>query len=218
MTDPTLDRYAASRRTQAGAESYATKYDRELHKRVSSYFERRAVLRALARTGVTGGLVLDVPCGAGRLTPLLETAARRLVSVDYSPAMVAIHRRRFGERHPEALVGDSFRLPFRDRAFDVVFSARLSHHIGDEALRLEHLREVMRVSAAWTIVTVFDSRSLKNLLRDVRRAFNRKKPPKNTLSREQVASTAAAAGFSVVDALSLSRLASGHVFYVLQRA
>lgn len=216
--DPTLDRYAASRRTPEGAESYSTKYERQLHKRVSSYFERRAVERALARTGVRDGLVLDVPCGAGRLTPVLATAARRLVSVDYSPTMIDILRRRFGERHPEALVGDSFRLPFRDRAFDLVYSARLSHHIGDEALRLDHLREVMRVSSAWTIVTVFDSRSLKNLLRDVRRVFNGKKQAKNTLSREQVADAAAAASFSVVDAIPLSRLASGHVFYVLQRA
>src|SRR5690606_39048936 len=36
--DPTLDQYAESRRSLRGAESYATKYDRELHKRVSSYF------------------------------------------------------------------------------------------------------------------------------------------------------------------------------------
>lgn len=217
-TDPTLDRYAASRRTREGAESYSTKYDRELHKRVSSYFERRAVERALARTGVRQGTILDVPCGAGRLTPLLARVARRLVSVDYSPAMIDVFKRRFGDQHPQALVGDSFRLPFRDGAFDVVYSARLSHHIGDEALRLAHLREVMRVSRAWTIVTVFDSRSLKNLLRDVRRVFNKKKQAKNTLSREQVADVAAASGFSVVDAIPLSRLASGHVFYVLQRA
>ncbi|MCW8139395.1 MAG: methyltransferase domain-containing protein [Planctomycetota bacterium] len=215
--DPILDRYAESRRTEEGAESYSTKYDRELHKRISSYFERRAVERALARTGVREGLVLDLPCGAGRLTPVLEPVARRIVSADYSGTMVRVLKRRHGERHPDALVADSFRLPFRDRTFDLVYSARLSHHIGDEALRVAYLREVLRVSRAWTIVTIFDSRSLKNLLRDVRRVFSKKRP-KNTLSREQVAEIAAGDGFSIIDAIPLSRIASGHVFYVLQRA
>lgn len=215
--DETLDRYAASRRTEEGAESYATKYDLELHKRISSYFERRAVERALERAGVKDGLILDVPCGAGRLTEVLAPFARRIVSADYSPTMVKVHKRRHGDRHPDALVADSFRLPFRDRTFDVVYSARLSHHIGDEALRLAYLREVLRVAKGWTIVTIFDSRSLKNVLRNIRRVFNKKRP-KNTLSREQVVDVASAAGFSVVDAIPLSRLASGHVFYVLQRA
>jgi ubiquinone/menaquinone biosynthesis C-methylase UbiE len=215
--DETLDRYAASRRTEEGAESYSTKYDLELHKRISSYFERRAVELALERTGVKQGLILDVPCGAGRLTEVLAPAARRIVSADYSGTMVKVHKRRHGDRHPDALVADSFRLPFRDRTFDVVYSARLSHHIGDEALRIAYLREVLRVSKGWTIVTIFDSRSLKNVLRNMRRAFSKKRP-KNTLSREQVVEVAAEVGFSVVDAIPLSRLASGHVFYVLQRA
>lgn len=214
--DPTLDRYSASRRTEEGAESYSTKYDDEVHKRISSYFERRAVERALERTGVRNGLILDAPCGAGRLTPVLAPFARRIVSADYSPTMVSVLKRRHGPSCP-VLVADGFKLPFADATFDVVYSARLSHHIGDEALRLAYLREVMRVARGFTIVTVFDSRSLKNLLRSVRRAFSSKRP-KNTLSREQVAETAAAAGFSIIDAIPLSRLASGHVFYVLQRA
>jgi SAM-dependent methyltransferase len=212
--DGTLDRYAASRRTEEGAESYSTKYDRELHKRISSYFERRAVERALEVTGGKHARVLDCPCGAGRLTPLLRPAAKTLVSADYSPTMIGVFRRQHGL---PALVADSFHLPFADRTFDLVYSARLSHHIGDETMRLAYLREILRVSGQWTIVTVFDSRSLKNLLRTVRRAFSRKRP-KNTLSREQVEEVAAESGFSVVASIPLSRLASGHVFYVLQRA
>lgn len=162
------------------------------------------------------GLVLDLPCGAGRITPILEPAARRLISGDYSRTMVEILQRRYDGRHP-VLVADSFKLPFADRTFDLVYSARLSHHIGDDELRLAYLREVLRVSKSWTIVTIFDSRSLKNLLRNMRRAFSKKRS-KNTLSREQVAELAASQGFSIVDAIPLSRLASGHVFYVLQRA
>ena len=41
--------------------------------------------------------VLDVPCGAGRLTPLLKPMASTLVSVDYSPAMLTIHHSVHGQ-------------------------------------------------------------------------------------------------------------------------
>src|SRR5262249_14936248 len=138
LNDPQLEMYAGSHRRDERAESYATKYDRELHKRISSYFERRVIRRALAVTGARGAVVLDVPCGAGRLTPLLSAVSSRLVSCDYSPAMLNVFRR---ERGGPCTVGSALDLPFADRAFDVVFSARLSHHIGSDARRADYLRE-----------------------------------------------------------------------------
>ena len=212
--DPVLDQYAESRRTHRGAESYATKYDRELHKRVSSFFERRVIRRALAVTGLTNARVLDLPCGAGRLTPLLEPHAATLISADYSPAMLRVFQRQRGR---PCTVADAFHLPFADRTFDLVFSARLSHHISDEALRAAYVREVLRVSRAWVVFTAFDTRSLKNVIRRLRGKVSPKRP-KNTLSREQVESLAREAGYEVVAAFPLSRLASGHVFYVVKRA
>ncbi len=211
--DDQLRDYAASRRTSRGAESYATKYDREWHKRVSSHAERRVIRRVLRRTGLRDGVVLDVPCGAGRLTPLLEPVASRLVSADYSPSMVSVLRRVRGRA---GLVSDAFHLPFPDRSFDLVFSARLSHHIADADLRARYLGEVMRVSRSWTIATVFDSASLKNRLRELRRRFTDKRP-KHTLSREQVAAVATRAGFEIEAAVPLSRLMSGHVYYLFRR-
>ena len=211
--DDQLRAYAAGRRTSRGAESYAPKYDREWHKRVSSLAERRVIRRLLRRTGLRDGAVLDVPCGAGRLTPLLEPVASRLVSADYSPSMVKVLRRVRGHA---GLVSDAFHLPFADGSFDLVFSARLSHHIADSELRARYLGEVMRVSRAWTIATVFDSDSLKNRLRELRRRFTGKRS-KHTLSRQQVAAIAERAGFGIEAAVPLSRLASGHIYYLFRR-
>jgi ubiquinone/menaquinone biosynthesis C-methylase UbiE len=212
--DEQLRSYAASRRTSRGAESYATKYDREWHKRVSSHAERRVIRRLLRRTALRDAAVLDIPCGAGRLSPLLEPVASQLVSADYSASMVSVLRRVRGH---EGLVSDAFHLPFADRSFDLVFSARLSHHIADADLRARYLGEVMRVARTWAIATVFDSDSLKNRLRELRRRFSDKRP-KHTLSREQVAAIAAGAGFGIEAAIPLSRLASGHVYYLLRRS
>ena len=214
LSDRQLEMYAGARRHEERAESYATKYDRELHKRVSSHFERRAIRRALAITGARSATVLDVPCGAGRLTPLLLPVSSRLVSCDYSPAMLRVFRRMHGK---PCFVGSAFDLPFADRAFDVVFSARLSHHIESDARRADYLREIMRIAAGWVIVTIFDRNSLKNRLREISRRWSGKRS-KHAFARADLERIAREAGFSVAAGLPLSRLASGQVFYVLRRA
>jgi ubiquinone/menaquinone biosynthesis C-methylase UbiE len=214
LNDSQLEVYAGARRHTERAESYATKYDRELHKRVSSHFERRAIRRALAITGVRGARVIDVPCGAGRLTPLLLPVSKRLVSGDYSPAMLHVFRRAHGK---PCFVGSAFDLPFVDRSFDLVFSARLSHHIASDARRADYLREIMRISAGWVIVTIFDRSSLKNRLREISRRFTGKRT-KHAFARGDLERIAGEAGFTVAAGLPLSRLASGQVFYVLRRS
>jgi ubiquinone/menaquinone biosynthesis C-methylase UbiE len=214
LNDRQLEAYAGARRRKERAESYATKYDRELHKRISSYFERRAIRRALAVTGACDANVLDVPCGAGRLTPLLSPVSARLVSCDYSPAMLSVFRRKFGG---PCTVGSAFDLPFADRSFDVVFSARLSHHIESDARRADYLREIMRISAGWVIVTIFDRNSLKNRLRELSRRW-RAKRSKHTTARGDLEGIARESGFIVAAGFPLSRLASGQVFYVLRRS
>lgn len=213
LADERLEKYATNRRTTKHAESYAVKYDRAFHKRVSSYFERRTISKALAVTGLKNAKVLDVPCGAGRLTPLLKPMASTLVSVDYSPAMLTIHHSVHGE---PCSVGSAFQLPFGDDAFDLVFSARLSHHISDNDERAKYVREILRVAGPWAIITIFDTGSLKNRMRDMRRKFSKKRP-KNTFSRAEMDAIVQAAGYRTVKGIPLSRLASGHVFYVLKR-
>lgn len=214
LDDRQLEVYAAARRREERAESYATKYDRQLHKRISSFFERRTVRRALAITGARDATVLDVPCGAGRLTPLLQPVSSLLVSCDYSPAMLRIFRRTCPA---PCLVGSAFELPFADRAFDLVFSARLSHHIESDARRADYLRAIMRISRCWVIVTIFDRDSLKNRLRELRRRFSKKRS-KHSTARADLERIARGAGFAVTAGIPLSRLASGQVFYVLRRA
>ena len=213
LDDSQLEVYAGARRQDERAESYATKYDRELHKRISSYFERRVIQRALAITALHDAAVIDVPCGAGRLTPLLEPVSSLLVSCDYSPAM--LHQFRRAHRRP-CFVGSAFDLPFADRSFDLVFSARLSHHIASDERRADYLREIMRISGGWVIATIFDRDSLKSRMREISRRWSGKRS-KHTFARGDLERIAGAAGFAVVAGLPLSRLMSGHVFYVLRR-
>lgn len=213
--DPELARYAASRSSERGAASYETKYERELHKRISDRVERRVIARALALTGGPHERILDLPCGAGRLSSELVPHARSkaIVEADYSHAMLVRCEANARGYEPRLARLDALNLPFAARTFDLVFSVRISHHIARAEDRERWLLELCRVSRRWVVATYFDAASFKNL---VRRALTAKRS-KNAMTGARVQELAARAGFRVVAAIPLSRLFSGHRYLVLER-
>jgi SAM-dependent methyltransferase len=90
-----------------------------------------------------GALVLDLPCGWGRLRPALEAAGYRVLGGDLSPLNLGRHQREF----PGPCVRlDLRRLPFRDRSADGVLCAFTSwgYFASEEENQLQ-LREFARV-------------------------------------------------------------------------
>jgi ubiquinone/menaquinone biosynthesis C-methylase UbiE len=213
--DPDLARYAASRASERGAASYETKYERELHKRISDRVERRVIARALALTGGPHERLLDVPCGAGRLSPELIGHAKNKVifEADYSPTMLLRCGANARGYEPRLTRLNALSLPFAPGTFDLIFSVRISHHIAKAEDRERWLLELCRVSKRWVVATFFDERSFKNMLR---RALSSKRP-KNTMAVPRVRELAEKAGFEVRAMLPLSRLFSGHRYLVLER-
>jgi len=208
--------YSEIRRKPEKAASYNKKYEQELHKRLSNWREKRLLELLLARTG-QNDLVLDVPCGAGRLSPVIAGHAGQLVEMDYSREMLKLCRANADTYKPLVAAASAFQLPFSDRAFDLVVSIRLSHHITDREARKDHVREMLRVSRRWVLLTFFGEESLKNRLRNLYRLLGGKKRPKLTLRRSEVAEIAEQAGFRVVVSKGISPVLSGHYFTLLER-
>jgi len=78
-----------------------------------------------------GKLVLDAGCGNGRYAKLVNDWGARVVCVDISSA-VEIAQKNVGGRSDVAVVqGDLFKLPFREGAFDIVYSIGVLHHTPD---------------------------------------------------------------------------------------
>lgn len=127
----------------------------------------------VARSGPRGSArVLDVGTGGGQIPALLaeRRPAWRIWGVDRSAVMLrtgleglAAARREARRRaRPFTLglaVGDARRLPFPDRAFDLVISNSLLHHLADPTPVLDEIARVARPAG-------------RVLLRDLRR------PPK----------------------------------------
>ena len=81
-----------------------------------------------------GARILDLGCGTGRWSWFLKDRARELVMVDFSEA-IFVARRNLRDA-PGALffMGDVTRLPFRDRAADLVVCLGVLHHLPVDAL------------------------------------------------------------------------------------
>lgn len=85
------------------------------------------------------GRILDVPCGVGRLTSVLDKKKYYLVGVDYSEAMLNAAR----PLYHEIARGDAANLPFADRSFDAVVTLRFFIHYYDIRPFLSEFKRVL---------------------------------------------------------------------------
>jgi SAM-dependent methyltransferase len=90
------------------------------------------------------GSVLDLGCGAGRITAQLATVFPEVVGVDVSPIQLDLARRAVGDVTPASFhVSDGSRIPLPDEAVSNVFSANVFQHLAQpvaEALIVEVAR------------------------------------------------------------------------------
>jgi SAM-dependent methyltransferase len=76
--------------------------------------------------------------------------------LDRPPRVTLLNTPRTGEELASAdawVAGDGRSLPFRDGAFDVVFSNSVIEHVGDRASQLQFAREIGRVGRGYWVQT-----------------------------------------------------------------
>ena len=220
MDEEILARYNSAE----GADDYLHKFERHWTERINNWHEQRLIRRFLASVSMVDpkGLALDLPCGYGRLYSIVRELGIPVVEGDWSFPLLTtarrIHARRFGLKSSQNYVrATALTLPFRDSAFEFVLSARLSHHIRDHEQRLQHLRELLRVSGKWVMFTYFDAGSVKNRMHEFGRQFHGKRA-KWTLTFEEVQTAGRAEGFEVVKWAWISRFFSGHRYMLMRRS
>jgi hypothetical protein len=113
---------------------------------ISRHFRRRRMARFAAELGLTPETrVLDIG-GTPDNWQLLAVP----------PRLVLLNTPRAAEDlagAPTWVAGDGRALPFRDGAFDVVFSNSVIEHVGDLASQRQFAREVARVGRAYWVET-----------------------------------------------------------------
>jgi SAM-dependent methyltransferase len=135
-------------------DTIAHAYDESIPQHVMAHLTARRV--ALAREQVpSGGRVLDVGCGTGRLLDSLPPSYER-VGVDVSHAMLDRAR----QKGLEVVEASADALPFRDSSFDLVTTFAVLHHLIDPARVRCCLGEMARVARPGGTVIVWDHNPL----------------------------------------------------------
>ncbi len=140
------------------AQEYLQKHQDGLARRLSHWRDEHLARAALAAAGEPG-LVLDLPCGAGRFWPLLAQKANRvIIGADNSSAMLSTAM----AAQPADVVSrvrplqtSAFAIDLPDNAVDCIFSMRLLHHVGQAEHRMALLREFQRVTRDSVIISLW---------------------------------------------------------------
>jgi len=159
----------------------------------------------------TDALLLDAPCGAGRLSASLARFGR-CVGIDISTTMLAEARRSGPGRF---LRGDVLRLPFRDSTFDAVVCCRLLHHLDEPEALASVLGELVRVSRDLVIASFWDAGSWPAWRA---RFFPPARPPsRRARERPELAQALARAGAEVVGWKHSLRFVSRQAFVAARK-
>lgn len=140
------------------AQNYLLKHQDNLARRLSHKRDEQLARGALAMAGEPG-LVLDLPCGAGRFWPLLaEKPNRVIIGADNSASMLkvaTVAQPADVVKRVRPLQTSAFDIDLPDNSVDSIFCMRLMHHIGDPAHRMTILREFQRVTRDSVIISLW---------------------------------------------------------------
>jgi len=140
------------------AQRYLRKHQQSLGRRLSHLRDEQVGRKALALAG-DPGLVLDLPCGAGRFWPMLaEKHNRVIIGADNSESMIKTAMQ--GQpaevvKRVQPLHTSAFDIALPDNSVDSIFCMRLLHHIGEAEHRRVILREFERVTRDSVIVSLW---------------------------------------------------------------
>jgi len=146
---------------------------KHVRSRVVAAGEKAAIAQLLREIDPEGSALLDVPCGTGKLGPLLQTFPVHVVAADASREMLALA----GDEYDPAqllrvLQCDASALPFKDGSVDVVICLRLFHLL-PPATRRMILDEFRRITRGQLLVSYSYGSGLQRIRRAVRTLYAR---------------------------------------------
>jgi SAM-dependent methyltransferase len=178
----------------------------------------RACLEQLIRTRVAAPrqTVLDMPCGYGRIAPMLVGLGLTPLWGDISFAMAE----RVSKR-PEAklgigqLVGNAEQIPLATNAVDGAICIRLIEHFRLGQSRTDAMRELGRVVRRWLVVSFYDGASIHGKTKRLACMMRGKKVAVAMQSRASFRAEADAAGLDVIAFHAPVRFVHAHTFALL---
>ena len=160
--------------------------------------EKRAVRKALREVGA-GSKILDMPCGTGRFSRLLQMKKNEVAHADISQEMLRHARKRSdcSGGNLGYIRCEAENLPFREGAFDSVLCFRFLPHLPVES-RKRALSELARVSRGPLVIDYRSKYAFRSLSRWIRFRLGIAKKLRPRYSLSEISSELSEVGLSVV--------------------
>lgn len=134
----------------------ASEYDDERfnswHGRATHRTESEALETAAKLYFREPGTLLDIPCGTGRLFPVLLSRGLKITGGDISAQMIEVAQKKYGaNQHVNFRQVNAEKLDFEDNTFDYLTSYRLMCHLPPE-IEKRVLNEMIRVTKKILII------------------------------------------------------------------
>ena len=141
-----------------------SKYSTEFWTPAREYEDRVERIAIGAMLPPTGGRLIEIGAGAGRLGGLY-LGYDEVVLMDYARSTLLETRQRWGhDPRFKFVAADVYRLPFADAAFDTVVMVRVVHHLVNVPKALGQIAAALRSGGAF-ILEFANKRNLKAMLR-----------------------------------------------------
>jgi len=158
----------------------ARKYDQErftsLGGRLFNTLERRLIRHAFADMG-RESVIVDIPCGTGRLAEELVQNGHHVVGIDIAPAMLEVATSKM-TRHSgrfETVIHDARQLQHLGRTFDAALCARVLMHLPLEE-QIVFLRGIASICRGRIVFTQGIDTEYQRLRRKLKAALGHQAP------------------------------------------
>ncbi|MFH1230776.1 MAG: class I SAM-dependent methyltransferase [Planctomycetota bacterium] len=143
--------------------------------------------------------LLDIPCGTGRIFPILLSGGINFIGADISIEMMQHSRSILKPGQTASLIQcDAERMPFKDDSFDVVTCLRFLTMKVPKEVRNLVFKEMSRVSRAWIIIEC-RHKSIVSIIGDwLSQKFFHHHPRFNYFSRDDIKKELNNAGIELV--------------------
>lgn len=109
----------------------------------------RAVAKEVIKELIVSGIILDVGCGFGKSTKMIENKGEYVIGID----LENVFDKTKISRKVDFVLADAINLPFRNHKFDGVISLDVIEHIPDDYAYLFEINRVLKIGGIFLLGT-----------------------------------------------------------------
>lgn len=163
-------------------------------------------------------VILDIPCGTGRLAEALLRAGFKVHGADISPQMLAVSNERlshYGERFSTEEM-DAFTLKGIEKKFEATLCARVLMHFPFD-MQIEFLRGIASVTTKRIVINHSLCSPYQRFRRRFKKLLGHQRSANHPISDSQIKHMLAAVGFVEVRRKRINSFISEAIYIVAER-